>query len=304
MAYMYLSVAFIQMLKASQILIMLLFSFIAGIIEPSWTLFVITTFIVCGICATIAGEVNFNVIGVVIQSTAIVAEGSRLILVNLLLSSKGIRLRPLQALFYFAPACAFCLLIYWIAIEAWRMPWDDITDTGALVLVTNGLMSFVLNCASVLLISHANAMILSLSGVVKDILIVAGSCIVFGTIVTTMQYVGYSIALSGVFAYKIYTTETLRLAFVDLIFSRCLRSDRNQSKNSSGGSKAKIKSIDDDDDEDDPEDVRPLIDNENEQISTSEATTATHTSDLNGNNADNSRDPLLVKKRGRFADKE
>ncbi|GAB5363379.1 hypothetical protein AAMO2058_000877800 [Amorphochlora amoebiformis] len=216
-AYMYLSVAFIQMLKANQLLIMIILSFFVGIIKPSWTLFLIVCIIVAGICATVVGELHFDAIGVAIQSGGILAEGSRLILVNLLLSSKGIKLKPLQALYYFAPACGICLGVYWLAYEAWRMPWDDITKTGFLMLSANGLMSFVLNCASVLVIGHANAMVLSLAGVVKDIMIVSGSCIIFGTIVTSLQIGGYAVALAGVFAYKLYTSKALRSAFAEVL---------------------------------------------------------------------------------------
>lgn len=46
-------------------------------------------------------------------------------------------------------------------------------------------------------------MVLTLCGVLKDIMLVAASMVIWGTQITTLQFFGYSIALSGMVYYKL-----------------------------------------------------------------------------------------------------
>jgi hypothetical protein len=66
---------------------------------------------------------------------------------------------------------------------------------GPLVMVTNAGCAFCLNIAVVFLIGCASSLVLTLSGVVKDILLVAGSVLLLGSTVTFTQLLGYSLAL-------------------------------------------------------------------------------------------------------------
>lgn len=70
--------------------------------------------------------------------------------------------------------------------------WDKL---GPIVLVTNAGCAFCLNIAVVFLIGCASSLVLTLSGVIKDILLVFGSVLLLGSTVTFTQLVGYGIAL-------------------------------------------------------------------------------------------------------------
>lgn len=52
-------------------------------------------------------------------------------------------------------------------------------------------------------IGKTNAVVLTMSGVLKDILLVVASMAIFGDPVTLQQYFGYSIALAGLVYYKL-----------------------------------------------------------------------------------------------------
>ena len=71
-----------------------------------------------------------------------------------------------------------------------------------LTLLLNATVAFTLNIAVVLLIGNTSALILTLSGIIKDILLVFFSIIVFGSPVTPLQYAGYGIALFGLNMHK------------------------------------------------------------------------------------------------------
>ena len=72
------------------------------------------------------------------------------------------------------------------------------------VMIINAAIAFTLNIAVVLLISNTSALVLTLAGIVKDILLVLLSVLVFESPVTPLQYAGYSVALLGLNLHKEY----------------------------------------------------------------------------------------------------
>lgn len=52
-------------------------------------------------------------------------------------------------------------------------------------------------------IGKTSVLVLTLSGILKDILLVVASIIIWGTQVTGLQFFGYSIALAGMLYYKL-----------------------------------------------------------------------------------------------------
>lgn len=81
------------------------------------------------------------------------------------------------------------------------------------VLIGNATTALALNIAVVFLIGCASSLVLTLSGVIKDILLVLGSVVIMGSTVTFTQMVGYAIALAGLVVFKLpkETTDKLML---------------------------------------------------------------------------------------------
>jgi hypothetical protein len=107
------------------------------------------------------------------------------------------------------------------------LPWDIIlTWRFAAIMLLNGIVAFTLNFAVVLLISNTSALVLTLAGIVKDILLVLLSMAVFHSPVTPLQYAGYAVALVGLNLHKEYkknpekVTETLTLFCKFSMFSK------------------------------------------------------------------------------------
>ncbi|KNZ62736.1 uncharacterized protein VP01_1228g6 [Puccinia sorghi] len=71
-----------------------------------------------------------------------------------------------------------------------------------MILLTNASVAFALNVAVVFLIGSASSLVLTLSGVLKDVLLVLGSVFLLGSTVTFIQLAGYSLALAGLVAFK------------------------------------------------------------------------------------------------------
>lgn len=178
----------------------LLISFAFGLKQPSGVLIAIVMSISLGVATASYGEVDFAYSGFIAQVLAIAFESSRLVMIQVLL--QGLKMDPLVSLHYFAPVCAainFVLLIFWEGFE----PFLELRRLGPIVLFTNAGVAFCLNICSVFLIGAASSLVLTLSGVVKDILLIVGSIFMFGSVITPIQIFGYSIALAGLVLFKL-----------------------------------------------------------------------------------------------------
>lgn len=203
LTYLYLSVAFIQMLKATTPVAVLIASWALGVSQPNLKVFLNVSVIVVGVVIASIGELKFVVIGVVFQILGIIFEALRLTMVQRLLSSAEFKMDPLVSLYYFAPVCAamnFAVALVW---EIPKVSIDDFYRVGLFTLFLNGLCAFLLNVSVVFLIGKTSSLVMTLCGVLKDIMLVAASMLIWGTQVTALQFFGYSIALGGMVYYKL-----------------------------------------------------------------------------------------------------
>uniref|UniRef100_A0A0E0MC86 Sugar phosphate transporter domain-containing protein n=1 Tax=Oryza punctata TaxID=4537 RepID=A0A0E0MC86_ORYPU len=196
-AYIYLSVSFIQMLKA-----LMPVAFRTDSFRRASMLNMLG--ISAGVAVAAYGEARFDAFGVVLQLAAVAAEATRLVLIQILLTSKGMSLNPITSLYYIAPCCLVFLTLPWYFVELPRL------RTAAAVMVrpdvfvfgTNSLCAFALNLAVFLLVGKTSALTMNVAGVVKDWLLIAFSWTVIKDTVTPVNLVGYGIAFLGVAYYN------------------------------------------------------------------------------------------------------
>ena len=115
-AYIYLSVSYIQMLKAFTPVAVLIFSFFSGLEKTSCMELYIVTVICVGVAMASVGETFFSWVGFTCQSLAILAESSRLVLTNLLMRQlklgemNAMTARPIRTTHSPSPSFKFHLL--------------------------------------------------------------------------------------------------------------------------------------------------------------------------------------------------
>ena len=143
-AYLHISVAFIQMLKAlsmfgetaffSFLTIMFLtllngclyvsldvsvpvatfvMAVVCGTDKPRCDVFLNMLLVSVGVVISSYGEIHFNVVGTLYQVTGIFAEALRLVLTQVLLQKKGLTLNPITSLYYIAP-CRYLFWSFWV----------------------------------------------------------------------------------------------------------------------------------------------------------------------------------------------
>ncbi|KAL8762589.1 MAG: hypothetical protein Q9184_001443 [Pyrenodesmia sp. 2 TL-2023] len=212
--YLYLNVAFIQMLKATTPVAVLLAGWALGTEKANvGTLFKVS-FIVIGVIIASFGEIEFVFIGFMFQLGGIVFEALRLVMVQKLLSSAEYKMDPLVSLYYFAPICAVMNFCVAAVIEIPYIKMEEVYHVGLLILLTNACIAFALNVSVVFLIGRTSSLVLTLCGVLKDILLVVAAIAIWGKEVTPLQFFGYSIALGGLIYFKL-GAETLKAKLSD-----------------------------------------------------------------------------------------
>ena len=148
--------------------------------------------------------------GVLFQLGSICTESNRIVLVQMLLQSKGVKLNPITSMYYILPCCFVFLLLPWAVIEYPRLAAaaaDPAGPTffdanGGFVFMTNAAAAFTLNCSVFLLIGKSSALTMNIAGVVKDWLLIYLSWMIFAGPITALNLIGYSIAFSAVCWYN------------------------------------------------------------------------------------------------------
>ncbi|EYU20272.1 hypothetical protein ABFS82_01G005200 [Erythranthe guttata] len=210
-AYIYLSVSFIQMLKA----LMPVAVYSIGILlkKDSYKSNTMSNMLAISVGVAIAayGEAKYDSWGVFLQLGAVVFEATRLVMIQILLTSKGINLNPITSLYYVAPSCFAFLAIPWLFVEYPVLKQQTSAFQFDFVIFgTNSLCAFALNLAVFLLVGKTSALTMNVAGVVKDWLLIAFSWSVIKDTVTPMNLFGYGLAFLGVGYYNHCKLQALK----------------------------------------------------------------------------------------------
>ncbi|XP_020224679.1 probable sugar phosphate/phosphate translocator At3g14410 isoform X2 [Cajanus cajan] len=202
-AYLYISVAFAQMLKAIMPVAVFVLGVAVGLEVMSCKMLLIMSVISFGVLVASYGEININWIGVVYQMGGVVGEALRLIFMEIFVKRKGLKLNPISVMYYVSPCSAICLFLPWIFLEKSKMDEHGPWNFPPVLLILNCLCTFALNLSVFLVITHTSALTIRVAGVVKDWVVVLLSALLFAdTKLTIINLFGYAIAIAGVAAYN------------------------------------------------------------------------------------------------------
>lgn len=209
-AYIYLSVSFIQMLKA----LMPVAVYSIGVIFKKES-FDGTTManmlsISVGVGIAAYGEAKFDSWGVILQLGAVAVEATRLVLIQILLSSRGVSLNAITSLYYVAPCCLVFLSVPWFVVEYPLLMDSSSFHLDFFIFGTNSVCAFALNLAVFLLVGKTSALTMNVAGVVKDWLLIAFSWSVIKDTVTAINLFGYGLAFLGVGYYNHSKLQALK----------------------------------------------------------------------------------------------
>lgn len=204
-AYLHSSVAFLQMMKEANLVLVYVFSLIVGLEKFSGQ-HVQVLFGVCVATAlTIHGELNFSWTGFAIQGTSQLFEATKLVLQAVLLCGAR-KLDPLTYCLLVMPLCALFHGIFLgvvtmiphtlIKTATWGQLW-----TWSPYLLANCCVAISLNIVIALFIKHSAAVSFILAGIMKDAMIVSVGAFFFREIVSALQVFGFTLQVFFIFIY-------------------------------------------------------------------------------------------------------
>ncbi|KAL0367853.1 UNVERIFIED_CONTAM: putative sugar phosphate/phosphate translocator [Sesamum radiatum] len=209
-AYLHISVAFIQMLKALMPVATFVVAVLWGTDKLRWDVFLNMVLVSVGVVISSYGEIHFNVIGTVYQVTGIFAEALRLVLTQVLLQKKGLTLNPITSLYYIAPCSFVFLFVPWYFLEKPGMEVSQI-QFNFWIFFSNAICALLLNFSIFLVIGRTGAVTVRVAGVLKDWILIALSTVVFPeSTITGLNIIGYAIALCGVVLYNYLKVKEVR----------------------------------------------------------------------------------------------
>ncbi|KAL0413963.1 UNVERIFIED_CONTAM: putative sugar phosphate/phosphate translocator [Sesamum radiatum] len=183
-AYLFISVAFIQMLKA---------------------LMPVATFLMAVICGT--DKLRCDVFANMVLEYLLKL---RLVLTQVLLQKKGLTLNPITSLYYIAPCSFVFLFVPWYLLE---MPGMEVSQIkfNIWIFFSNALCALALNFSIFLVIGRTGAVTIRVAGVLKDWILIALSTVIFPeSTITKLNIIGYAIALCGVVLYNYLKAKDIR----------------------------------------------------------------------------------------------
>lgn len=201
--YLYLNISFIQMLKAAGPVVTLLVSWSWGVATPSMEVLVNILVITCSVGLAVSGEIQFSLLGIFFQVASLVCDANRLVMMQILLSDEGQKMDPLVTLYYTAPICAVMNTIIAWHTELVSFHWSAVPNTGYLTLLSNAVVGFMLNVSIFVLIGKTSGLTTTLASIPKNILLIIASVVIWHTQISTIQIVGYSIALLALMYYSL-----------------------------------------------------------------------------------------------------
>ncbi|KAL8656782.1 MAG: hypothetical protein Q9210_000025 [Variospora velana] len=219
--YLYLSVAFIQMLKGTAPIFVFLALCSLRLSSPTVSTSLNLLVIVLGVVLASLGEIKIQLMGFLFQFGGLVFEAYRLALIQKLLNDERYMMDPLVSLYYFAPCCAGMIALMGVVEEWPSISWEDVQGVGWWVWAANGVLAMALNVASVFLIGKTSSLVLTLCGVAKSISLIGASMVIWGTVVTPIQFLGNGIAMAGLVYYNMGGAKVQSMA--DGVQSRCSR---------------------------------------------------------------------------------
>ena len=201
-SYLFLTVSFVQMIKAFTPVMTLVFMTSFGLTQPSRQTISCVLIICLGTCFAGLGEVNFSIVGMGCMLSAQMCEALKLVFIQVML--KNFKFNVVETLYYVTPISAAWVLIFASIIEFRHFDWNTwemvVENKGAFIF--SSLMAISTNAINAVVIQYTNALMLKLIATARNGALVLFNAMVLGEVVTPIQFCGYSVSLAGFLLYN------------------------------------------------------------------------------------------------------
>mmetsp|Transcript_19988 Transcript_19988/g.35475 ORF Transcript_19988/g.35475 Transcript_19988/m.35475 type:complete len:342 (-) Transcript_19988:155-1180(-) len=209
MALEFCSIAFLQMMKESNIVTVYVMSIFVGRETFSLLQILILVMMVMATCLCVKGEMHLSVTGCLLQVASCFCESAKTVTQSLLVSGSGKKLDPLSAVLVVMPVCAAILgsilALHWLqlaAIPGIELPSARDFEKNRWELAANIMIAFVLNVVIAVFLKCSSPITLVLTGNIKDIVIVSMSSMIMREPISRTQCVAFGLQIMLVFLWS------------------------------------------------------------------------------------------------------
>lgn len=195
-SYLYLTVAFVEILKGFTPVVTMMVQSLFGEPLPNRRIAACVLMISLGTAISSFGEMNLNFRGLLFMLVSVYCEATRLMLTQRLLGRMNFHV--LEGLYYISPASSLCALTVALIVEMPRF--DHKAFLAALphtwhLFLANAVLGFLVNVVSFLVIKRTNVVMLKLLAISRNALVVFAGIVLFSDQVSGIQFVGYTVSL-------------------------------------------------------------------------------------------------------------
>mmetsp|Transcript_8820 Transcript_8820/g.29088 ORF Transcript_8820/g.29088 Transcript_8820/m.29088 type:complete len:385 (-) Transcript_8820:139-1293(-) len=199
-AYLYNSVAFVQMLKAFSPVILLLLLFATRLERPRALLVAAIVIISFGTGLSAHGEVHMSGFGVGLMFVSEAFEALKLVNMQLLLGDS--KFESVEGIVAVGPAAMVCLALVSLATEDVSAACSTVAAHPSLFLIAS-FGGVAVNFSTSMVVRATSALTLRILGLLRNLGIIVISAAVFAdSEVTALEYVGLAVSLSGMALYS------------------------------------------------------------------------------------------------------
>tara|TARA_B110000208_G_C11731889_1_gene416725 strand:- start:253 stop:1368 length:1116 start_codon:yes stop_codon:yes gene_type:complete len=218
MAYLYLSISFVQMLKALTPVIVMGFTVAWGLRRLTPRLVLAVLAMATGVClsAMAEGNIKANATGVAVMLLSEVAEALRCVLTENLLKGKQTQQQHASAglgvfgtMCAIVPATALCLALCALLLEGRLLAgslrnWRAASSVLALLpmVVGSAALSAVVNFSVFAAINASSSLFVKLLSPLRNVALIAYGVVVYGETLSNLSLFGYAIAISSFALYS------------------------------------------------------------------------------------------------------
>lgn len=192
------TVAFLQMMKEANIVIVYGLSLALVLEVFQWQTFKVYMLVPLATALTIRGELHFSMTGFLVQGSSQLFECIKIVMQAALLTNAGKKLDVMTYLLVVMPICFVSLsvaLSLLVPSHPEFFPPLDVFQSWSRVLALNSLLAFTLNVVIAFFMKYSSAVSFILAGIIKDAAIVLAGSIIMGEEIANLQAIGFAMQL-------------------------------------------------------------------------------------------------------------
>jgi len=212
--YAHLGMAFIQMIKETNVIWVYVLSVFCALEKLSMRAFQVISIAIVAMALTMRGELNFHFFGFMLQICAVLCDAVRVVLQSVQLYGK--RVDPLSYVLLMSPSCGvlvICALLVISAIPSGVVGPDLALPAVSEVLhwapwlVADSILAFVLNISIAMVIQDNGPLSYIMCGIMKDVVAVVVSVTILHERVSILQGCGFGLQLFAVLTWFLFKAD-------------------------------------------------------------------------------------------------